>query len=88
VSACFSNLPIVRIPIAEKSLIESAASQNVLQVGLAHTAARGIPVSLKAQWSTILQADGILNQRQSYQPQGEYEGIIRDDSLKNELNGS
>ena len=85
VRACFTDLQAEPIPIADHPTPENAASQSELLVGLAQTGARTIPRALNHQWTYAQHADGILRQRHSYNPPGEYEGVLRVDSLTAEL---
>ena len=85
VSDCFTDLQAQRIPIADHPTPENAASQSELLVGLAQTGARTIPEDLDHQWAYAQHADGIMRQRHSYNPPGEYEGVLRADSLTAEL---
>jgi ATP-dependent helicase/DNAse subunit B len=85
VRACFTELQPERIPIADHPAPENAASQSELLVGLAQTGARTIPEELNHQWAYAQHADGIMRQRHSYNPPGEYEGVLRADSLTAEL---
>ena len=85
VSTCFTDLQAETIPIADHPTPENAASQSELLVGLAQTGARTIPVELNDLWVYAQHADGIMHQRHSYNPPGEYEGVLRADSLIAEL---
>jgi len=85
---CFTNTQVEKIPIAQHPETQTAASQNELLVALAHSNSRIIPDSFSNQWSYIQQAEIILQQRQSYQPAGKYEGILQEDNLRSELAAS
>jgi len=82
---CFTNSQVEKIPISQHPEPQTAASQNELLVALAHSNSKIIPDSFSYQWSYIQQAESILQQRQSYQSPGKYEGILQEDNLRNEL---
>ncbi|MBN1536887.1 MAG: PD-(D/E)XK nuclease family protein [Anaerolineales bacterium] len=87
VSDCFSELEAIHIPIADHPSPENAASQSELLVGLAQTGARTIPSALQTHWAYAQNAEAIIHQRNSYNPPGEYEGVLASASLKDELAG-
>jgi ATP-dependent helicase/DNAse subunit B len=82
---CLGDPQIERLPIAEGPDPEQAASQGELLTALARSGAQVIPQSLKSDWDYAKQAAGIIQQRESYEPSGIFEGIFKSVELKTEL---
>jgi ATP-dependent helicase/nuclease subunit B len=85
VQESFSKLEIETIPIADHPSQENAASANELLVALAQSEVQQIPDPLADLWAYTVHANHVMQHRQSYQPPGEYEGILQTPVLRDEL---
>jgi ATP-dependent helicase/nuclease subunit B len=85
VRACFCDLPVENIPIAEQRLPMDAANQSELLVALAQAGATAIPESLRKHWLYAQHTEGVMQRRQGYLPPGEFEGVIQAPSIQAEL---
>lgn len=81
----FSALQVETIPIAEHPTIDKAASIHELLIALAYGGALQAPIELSELWSYTQQAQAVLQQRQSYQPPGEFEGVFSSADLVEEM---
>ena len=85
VRACVKDLNPEQIPIAEHPKLKNSASAGELLSALAQMGAQEIPETFKIEWAYALHAEGIMRQRQSYQPPGPYEGVLESPLLRDEL---
>lgn len=82
---CFAGLVPEPIPIADHPSEENAASTNELLVALAQSDVQEIPDTVADLWAYARHANRVMQQRQGYQPPGEYEGIVQTPILREEL---
>ena len=85
VQACVKDLNPEQIPIAEHPKLKNSASAGELLSALAQGGAQEIPETFIIEWDYALHAEGIIRQRQSYQPPGLYEGVLESPLLRDEL---
>ncbi|MFO7624955.1 MAG: PD-(D/E)XK nuclease family protein, partial [Anaerolineales bacterium] len=81
----FSDLPVETIKIAEHPTLEQAASLPEWLTALAYAGAQEAPNDLAGLWKYAQQAQVIMQQRQSYLPLGEFEGVIQSTDLVDEI---
>lgn len=86
VKACFVDLPVVRIPIAEDIKIQDAASQSELLIACAQAHARVVPDELRHLYTYSQLAEHIHDLRNSYCPPGKFEGILKSKDLLEDIN--
>jgi len=82
---CFTNLEPFRIPIADHPMPKDAACLTELLTALIKTEARTIPPQLEKRYRQINYAKVIQNQRLSYLPAGNFEGVLGKESIKKEI---
>jgi ATP-dependent helicase/nuclease subunit B len=85
VQACVTDLNPEQIPIAEHPKLKNSASAGELLIALAQIGAQEIPEKFIIEWDYTHHAEGIIRQRQSYQPLGPYEGVLVSPLLRDEL---
>ena len=76
---------IETLPIADVPKPENAASQAELLTALTSEDIKEIPSDLREKRDYSWQAVAIMNQRESFQPAGVFEGVIKSIDLKGEL---
>ena len=81
----FSDLQVETIKIAENPTLEQAASLPEWLTALAYAGAQEAPNELAELWSYAQQAQTVIQQRQSYRPPGEHEGVIQSADLVGEI---
>lgn len=81
----FSDLPVETIKIAEHPTLEQAASLPEWLTALAYAGAQEVPHEVAELWTFAQQAQRIMQQRQSYLPPGEFEGVIQSTDLVGEI---
>jgi len=86
VKACFVDLPVERIPIAEEIKIKDAASLSELLTACAQAHARIVPDELLHLYTYTQKAERIHDQRNSYRPPGRFEGILKSKDLLEDIN--
>ena len=74
-----------KIPIASSPKLQDAAAEAELLTALCRDEATLVPQALREKWEYAIQAEAIINQRQSYKPAAEFEGVFRSGDLKHEL---
>ena len=74
-------------PLATPPAVADAASPAELLVALAHANARHVPPELERPWQAARRAYEVIQQRQSWQPPGVYEGVLQAPALQVELAG-
>jgi ATP-dependent helicase/nuclease subunit B len=85
-TVCFDDLPVMRVPIAEKIEIDKAASLPELLVASAQAHAQVVPDEIKSLYNYARLGERIHDQRSSYQPPGRFEGILQSDDLVRDIN--
>jgi ATP-dependent helicase/DNAse subunit B len=83
--SCFEDLPVARIPIADRIDINNAASLSELLVACAQAHARIVPDELQSDYAYAQSAELVHAQRNSYQPPGTFEGILQSEDLLAEI---
>ncbi len=74
-----------KLPIAESLEPHEAATEGELLVVFSRIGAGIVPQGLRGKWDYVRQAAAVIQQRESYRPPGEFEGMLRSADLKAEL---